>query len=239
MGVQVSAVVLAAGQGIRFGSGEVKVLARLAGRTLLEHALDRLQASGVVDELVVVLPRQEVDRGRVAEEVGLAGAARFVPGGARRQDSAAAGFAATSPGAGIILVHDAARPLASPTLVQRVVAAAREHGAAAPACLAVDSVKEGEDGFVMRSLPRHRIYLTQTPQGFQRELLQRMYDTAREQALEVTDEAQLAETIGLRVALVAGDRSNLKITTREDLAMAAGILTAAGSGGGCEGSSPG
>jgi 2-C-methyl-D-erythritol 4-phosphate cytidylyltransferase/2-C-methyl-D-erythritol 2,4-cyclodiphosphate synthase len=174
-----------------------------------------------VDELVVVLPGE-----LVADGSALVGATRarchVVAGGARRQDSVRAGFAAVNHSARIVLVHDAARPFVSRAVIDRVLAAADETGAAVPAVQASDTVKRvGVDGRrrVAQTVPRSEVWLAQTPQGFRREVLAAAM-TASVGQTEATDEAQLVELMGGEVQVVDGDAGNVKVTTAEDVARA-------------------
>lgn len=226
MSRKVSAVVLAAGRGVRFGADRNKAFVELKGRTLLQHSLERLRASECVDELIVVL--SEADLVTFGDQVraDLAGHAnaRIVTGGARRQDSARAGYEASDPEADIVLVHDSVRPLVPPPLVRALVEAAEEHGAAAPALPATDSVKEGAEGYLVRSIPRSIVHLTQTPQAFGRSVYGRMCRAVEEAGRDVTDDAEMAEVAGVRVRIVPGHRVNLKVTTPEDLLLAECLL---------------
>jgi len=145
--VHVSGVVLAAGQGERFGGQENKAFALLSGRALLLHSLVAFSASGVVDELVVVArPGEESRVQKALGEVPVP--SKVAPGGERRQDSARAGVAAAS--GKLVLIHDAARPLVGPQLIRRVLAATLEHGAAVPVLPVTDTVRYvDEQGFLM------------------------------------------------------------------------------------------
>jgi 2-C-methyl-D-erythritol 4-phosphate cytidylyltransferase/2-C-methyl-D-erythritol 2,4-cyclodiphosphate synthase len=158
----------------------------------------------------------------------------LVTGGARRQDSVANAFERVATIADVVIVHDAARPFASQALIQRVLDAARESGAAIAALPAQDTVKEaifrtraGDDALVQRTLPRERIFLAQTPQAFHRDVLQAAIQAGRETGGEATDEAMLVERAGYQVRLVSGEPHNVKITTVDDWNMA---LAAAGGG---------
>jgi 2-C-methyl-D-erythritol 4-phosphate cytidylyltransferase/2-C-methyl-D-erythritol 2,4-cyclodiphosphate synthase len=153
-----------------------------------------------------------------------------VAGGVRRQDSVSQAFAAVGAGIDVVLVHDAARPFATAALVSRVIAAARASGAAVPALGATDTVKlaraEGDRRWVASTVPRQDVYLAQTPQGFSREVLAAAL-AASSAVGEATDDAALVERLGGTVELVAGEPTNLKITTPADLAAARSGVTGA------------
>ena len=141
-----------------------------------------------------------------------------VTGGERRQDSVARGLEALSDGIDIVLIHDAARPFASPDLAERVIAAAREHGAAVPVISVPDTVKRIRDDEVTETLDRNALGLAQTPQGFRREVIERAYREL--EGADVTDDARAVELMGGRVAVVPGESGNFKVTTPVDLELA-------------------
>jgi 2-C-methyl-D-erythritol 4-phosphate cytidylyltransferase len=124
----------------------------------------------------------------------------------------------------LVLVHDGARPLVTQDLIERIIDAARETGAAVPAIPLDDTIKEAEKDRVVRTLDRSRLFRIQTPQGFALGLLQRALERAQAEGAEGTDEASLVERLGLPVALVPGDPRNLKITSPLDLTMAEAFL---------------
>ena len=220
---RVGAILAAGGIGARLGAGQPKQFLDLDGRSMLERSLAVLATHPDVQEVVVALP----DTYLAPMPACLARAwpcpVRAVAGGARRQDSVANAFAALAPSTTVVLVHDAARPFASPELVRRMILAAQVSGAAIPAVAATDTVKLGRDGdgrrWVAATLPRQDVYLVQTPQAFTREVLAAALagSTSAESA---TDEAGLVERMGGRVELVDGETANVKITTPADLAAA-------------------
>lgn len=216
----VAAILLAAGASARM-DGVDKPWADLAGRPVVARSLQVLLSLSEVEMLVCVAPRE-----RHHELRALAGetAARVVcvEGGARRQDSVAAGMAAAIDAAWY-LVHDAARPLASPALARRVLAAAREHGAAVPGAPVVDTLKRVDgSGRVIETVDRGALRAVQTPQAFAAELLRRAH---AEVAADVTDDAAMVEALGGRVVVVGGEPENLKITTPGDLEIARLLLS--------------
>jgi len=202
----------------------MKQFAYLRGKPVLEWTLEAFQGHGEVDAVVLVLPdEQDLKhyRMRYAKIVDI------VRGGERRQDSVWQGFrlldAAT---AEVVLVHDGARPLVSPGLISRVIAAARADGAAVPALPLEDTVKEVREGRVVRTADRTLLARTQTPQGFLYTVLKKALYQARRDRFYGTDEAMLAERAGIPVSVVEGDPRNIKITTLVDLKIAEGLLDA-------------
>ena len=217
---RVWAVVVAAGEGRRFGGP--KQFAALRGRAVLDWSLAAFESSPHVDAVVLVLAHPG-EGGKYAARYAKIGA--VVRGGERRQDSVACGVAALKGQSDdIVLVHDGARPLVTQELIERVLDAARETGASVPAVPLEDTVKEAEKSRVVRTLERSRLFRVQTPQGFALGLLQRALAQAKAEGAVVTDEAALVERLGLPVALVPGDPRNIKITSPLDLTMAEAFL---------------
>ncbi|MCR4391264.1 MAG: 2-C-methyl-D-erythritol 4-phosphate cytidylyltransferase [Candidatus Acetothermia bacterium] len=217
-----SGVILAAGRGERFGGGRNKVWAELAGRPLLHYPLRAFARSGAVNEVIVVArPGEERDVDRIAGAVPLP--VRVVPGGERRQDSARAGVEAAR--GEYVLVHDGARPLVSPELIRRVLAAAEAHGAAVPVLPVVDTVRYARGGYLaLEPVTRDGLVHIQTPQGGRRELLLVAYTEATLRGLDLPDDAAALLALGQPVAAVPGDPENLKVTRPGDLALAARLL---------------
>ncbi len=216
-------IVAAAGEGRRLGARLPKALVPLAGRPLFLHSVLAFAKLSFVREIVLVLPGAWIERVRRAHggELDRLKVRAMVPGGARRQDSVRAGLAATR--AGVVLVHDAARPLVTARAARAVALAAARHGAAVLAAPAVDTIKVADRrGRVVATPDRATVWHAQTPQGFRREVLARAYRKAGR--ARATDDAQLVERAGGTVVVVPGDASNFKVTTREDLARAEKVL---------------
>jgi len=212
----VTAIIVAGGRGSRLGADRPKQLLEIGGRTMLQWSVSAFDSHPAVSEVVVVLPRDLKES--VVFDCQTRG--EIVFGGERRQDSVAAGFAASNAAAEIVLVHDAARPFVSGELITRVIDAAAAHGAAVPARHASDTVKRAPraGAAVVETIPRETVWLAQTPQGFRRDVLADAM--ARSDGSDVTDEAMMAERAGHPVHVVEGDESNVKITTQEDLRLA-------------------
>jgi len=220
----VAAIIAAGGRGIRLGAGRPKQLLEIGGRSMLRRSVELLAAHPDVSEIVVVLPADLIDE-PPAYFGALGKPTRVVEGGARRQDSVANGLLAVHECADIILIHDAARPFASPELISRTIAAAAESGAAVAAMPSSDTVKlvleapTPQRPVVERTIPRERVYLAQTPQAFRADVL-RAAMAVSTGGSTATDEAALVEAAGYPVRLVMGDAANVKITTMTDLYVA-------------------
>jgi len=224
--MSVGVIVVAAGRGQRFGGRVPKQLLDLGGRTLLQRSVETFDRFPGTAALVVVLPPDVVDQGPALVGPTLR-PCRFVAGGERRQDSVRLGFQALAENCSIVLIHDAARPFVTTGVIERVIAAAERTGAAVPATESRDTVKRVTGGTmtVQATIPRHEIWLAQTPQGFRRELLDTVL--AQPATEEATDEAMLAERAGHVVEVVPGDEGNVKVTTAGDLDAARARLSVA------------
>ena len=214
------AILVAAGRGERLGASRPKAFLEVAGQALLLRAARAFDAAALVDGIVAVVPEDEVENARVL--LGPIGKLRgVVPGGARRQDSVLEGLkAAPDAWDGTVLVHDAARPFVPPELVDAVVVAAREHGAALPVLPVVDTIKRVQGGRAVATVDRAELAAAQTPQGFRFSLLVRAYEQAFRDRVSLTDESMAVERLGRDVAIVPGSPDNRKITTPDDLAWA-------------------
>ena len=223
--MHVTAIIAAAGRGERFGGGVPKQLMTLGGRPILQHSVDAFVLHERITDLIVALPF-ELAADTPSYLRGRSKPIEIVEGGNRRQDSVARAFACVPTAADIVVIHDAARPLVSSALIARTIDAAAAHGAAIAAVAATDTVKRADERrFVVDTLPRHGIFLAQTPQAFRTSVLREALASA-DAAAEATDEASLIERAGHRVQLVDGDPRNLKITTADDLAAAEGLVEA-------------
>ncbi len=209
------AVVVAAGNSTRMGSGRSKILEELGGEPVIARSLKALSACPQVREIVVVC--REEDRAAVTAAAQAAGVtAGVVLGGAERQDSVRRGVEALPPETEYILIHDGARPLVTPEVIERVCEDALEYGAATAAVPSKDTCKLG-DGFVEATPPREKLFAVQTPQAFKKDLYLYALSRAEDAGKSYTDDCQLIEAVGGKVRLTKGDYRNIKITTPEDL----------------------
>lgn len=211
--MRASGIILAAGRSERFG--EDKIFLELQGLPVLLHSVRAFLAAGVVEEIVIVArPSTEFRVAMLLQDLDFP--VRVVTGGQRRRDSSLAGVEAAR--GEFVLIHDAARPLASPELIRKVLASAEAHGAAVPALPVVDTLRYVENGFLKpQVVPRAGLVAMQTPQGFRRDLLLPALQECDE---DLPDDAAALLFRGIPVAVVPGDRRNLKLTYPEDLALA-------------------
>ena len=224
MGQDAAAIVVAGGRGVRFGGPTRKQYLRLQGRPVVWWSLKAFQASPSTRCIVLVVPRRDHERLRKAASVWrFSKLMAIVAGGLSRADSVREGLSAVPPEVRWVAVHDAVRPLVTPRLIERTIAEARRHRAAIAACPSRDTIKLADaSGRVASSPKRERVWLAQTPQAFERKLLEQAH--ARGRGLSVTDDSQLVERLGVRVRLVPASAENLKITVPSDLELARLIL---------------
>lgn len=220
--MSVWAVLVAAGRGERLGSERPKAFARLGGRPLLAESLERLEGSDSIDGIVIAAPAGwEEPAILLAEELGAGKVSACVPGGETRAGSVRACVAEVPDEAAAILVHDAARPLISSSVIERVLAPLRDGWDGCVAALPVaDTLKRGEEGAVASTVDREGLFVVQTPQAFVASVFRR----ALARGGDATDCAGLVEAIGGRVKLVEGDRQLVKVTTPADLAFVESLL---------------
>jgi 2-C-methyl-D-erythritol 4-phosphate cytidylyltransferase len=227
--VRASAIIVAAGSSQRMG-GIDKLFASVGGRPLLHHTLSAFEACESVNHVMLVVSLESAPQalkllknGRFQKVDGTCA------GGATRQDSVRAGIGALR-ACEWVVVHDAARPLVTPLLIENGIAAAQETGAATAGLPVTDTLKEvGSDDTILWTVARERLWAVQTPQVFRYELLLRAHEREN---LVASDDAGLVEQIGGRVRIYRGTGTNLKITTPEDLALADALLQRRSSGAG-------
>jgi 2-C-methyl-D-erythritol 4-phosphate cytidylyltransferase len=212
------ALIAAAGSGERLGIDRPKAFAGLGGRPLLAESLDRLDRCELVDAIVVAAPPGwEEPSILLAEELAASKVVACVTGGTTRAQSVAAALFEVPVGALVVLVHDAARPLVSDAVVERIVRPLREgFDGAVPALRVADTLKRVDDGVVAETVDREGLVAVQTPQAFLAPSLRKAFAG---QIAGATDCASLVEESGGRVAVVEGDPRLLKITTQADLAL--------------------
>lgn len=210
------AVLAAAGRGERLGSDRPKAFARLGGRPLLAESLERLEGSAWIDFIVIAAPAEwEEPAILLAEELGAGKVSSVVTGGASRSESVREALAEVADDAAVVLVHDAARPLLSEDVIERVLAPLSEGWDGVVPGLAVsDTIKRVEGDRVVETLPRGELVAVQTPQAFIASVLR---EALAGDVSAASDCASMVEARGGRVKVVEGDPRLLKVTSREDL----------------------
>ena len=219
-----TAIIVAGGSSQRMGFD--KLLAPLAGKPVVAHSIAAFEQTESVSGIVLVAHAERLSEyEEVVRSHGFQKVMAVIPGGARRQDSVLRGLEQTGAASEFVAVHDGARPLARPDLIERIFESARTHGGAASGAPVIDTLKRLDgDRVVAGGVERTNLCSVQTPQIFRRELLQKAYRAVFAAALEVTDEISAVEQVGGKVVLVLNDEPNFKITYPSDLPLAEFIL---------------
>lgn len=220
------AVVVAAGKGERMNSAINKQFIEISKKPILAYCLETLEGCDCIDEIVVVAREEEIfNAADLVRCYGISKVKQVIKGGETRQDSVLCGLGAVNGRYEFVAVHDGARPFVRPDEVHAVVCAAIVDGAAALGVRVTDTVKEcDEDGFIIKTVDRSRLWNVQTPQVFAVPLLWSAYQRVAQKNLYITDECMAAEAMGIKVKMVEGCGDNIKITTPNDLALAETIL---------------
>ncbi len=218
----VTAVIVAAGSSTRMGTP--KQFIPLLGRPLIAHTLAAFEQCAAIGEIVVVEREEDHTRLReIAETYGITKLSAVVCGGSTRQQSVRNGVNACH--ADYVAIHDGARPLVTPAIIELVIQGAVQYGAATAAVRTKDTVKiADENGVVITTPDRTALWNVQTPQIFEKALYERAWQHAVAQGLDVTDDCQLVEALGQPVKLVEGSYTNIKVTTPEDVPFAEELL---------------
>lgn len=217
----VAVILPAAGAGTRMGGRTPKQFLKLSGTSIVRATTERFARHPAVASIVVVAPPAHVRRTReLLRALPFPGSLAVVEGGRERQESVALGLRAIVGAPDVIVVHDAVRPFVTRSLIDAVLAAACEHGAAICAVPVKETLKRVIGDVVEETVDRTVLWSVQTPQAFRAALLREAHDKARRDGFVGTDEAVLVERLGERVRVVPGLETNVKITTREDLRLA-------------------
>lgn len=229
----VCAVIVAGGSGQRFGNPGGKQLIDAAGRPLMTWSLLAFDAAPSVGHIVVVCPaeRTEEVRRRAVDPFDLTVPVSFAPAGDTRQDSTRSGLAEVPETCDFVAIHDGARPLITPEVIEgavRVLCEDAELDGVVCGQPAVDTLKLVEDGMILDTPDRSRFWTVQTPQIFRVEALRRAEDVVRAEGFVGTDDASIVERAGGRVRCVEAPRDNLKVTLPEDLPLVEFLLSSRG-----------
>jgi 2-C-methyl-D-erythritol 4-phosphate cytidylyltransferase/2-C-methyl-D-erythritol 2,4-cyclodiphosphate synthase len=222
----VCAVIVAAGKSMRMGADKSGIL--LAGKPALRRCLEAFESCGEVEYLCLVTAQERLEFClRLAEQWGLTKLKSIVPGGDTRTASVYNGLKALPSECEIVVIQDGARPFTTPEIIQKSIGSARERGSGVAAMRCRDTVKAaGDDGLVEHTPDRRSLWLVQTPQTFQYQMIRQAYDRAAAEGIDATDDAAIAEWSGEKVFLVEGSADNIKITTPEDIPHAEAIACA-------------
>ncbi len=223
----VTAIIVAAGKSERMGTGADKAFLNLGPRPVVAWSLLAFERCPDVDQIVLVVRKEQLVAAKaVARMFGISKLLAVVPGGSKRQDSVMNGLKALDIDARVVVIHDGARPCVTSETISETVKLARRSGAAVVGRHIWDTVKVVEKGTqVTRTEDRSKLWAVQTPQAFDVKLLKRAYANVIEQKVEVTDDASAVELLGEPVKIYECNKPNLKITTVEDLRLAAAIVS--------------
>ena len=222
----VTAIIVAAGKSARMGGGVDKAFLNLGPRPVVAWSLLAFEKNADIDSIVLVVRKDQITATKaVARMFGISKLTKIVPGGARRQDSVQAGLKEVDSDTRIVVVHDGARPCVSQQVISDVIKGARRGAASVTGCRIRDTVKIVEKGITVSStVDRAKYWMVQTPQAFPVSMLRKAYAKVEAENLEVFDDAQAVEIAGDAVKICESETPNLKITTSEDLQVAAAIL---------------
>ena len=219
-----SVVIAAAGSSERM-CGEDKLFVDIAGTPALAHTLAAFQSIGLVSEIIVVARAEKFEHiGELCRQHGIEKATKVMAGGRTRLESVMNGVLAVSKKARIIAIHDGARPCVDSGVIERAISSASKHHAVAPAVPVSSTLRKAENGTVLETVDRDGLFEIQTPQVFTAEIIKAALTNAINKSAEVTDDCMAAELIGVKVRITEGSRSNIKLTTCEDIAIAEAIL---------------
>jgi len=219
-----SVVIAAAGASERMG-GEDKLFLEIHGAPVLAHSLMAFQNCNSIDEIVVVAGNDHLSRiGEICKHYGIGKASKIMLGGATRLESVINGVFAVSNKSQLIAIHDGARPCISEAVIMKAITAATKYHAAAPSVPVSSTLKKAENGTVLETISRDNLFEIQTPQVFTAELIKAALTNAQRKSLDVTDDCMAVELIGFPVHITDGSRTNIKLTTKEDIFLIDAIL---------------
>jgi len=221
-----SAIIVAAGRGTRMGPNIDKLFLEVAGRPVIAHTWARFDSAACIGEIVIVVRSGlEAAFKDIATALKPKKPYRFAEGGTERQDSVWNGLQALSAGAGVVAIHDGARPCVSHELIEETVRAAKDSGAAVAAQRITDTIKQSDDGaMISTTIDRSKLWSVQTPQAFRVGVIRKAISTARAQGLNLTDDTAACELISQPVKLVESKQPNPKVTVPGDLVFIESLL---------------
>ena len=218
----VSAIVAAAGSGTRMKTKNSKQLIEIEGMPVVAHALLALQKSSLIDEIVIVTRESDIlIMSDIAKEFNITKVTHVIKGGDTRTESVKNGIDHAK--GEYVVIHDGARPCVKTEHIDKTVQKAFETGAAALGCPVADTIKRvDENGFIKKTVDRNNLWQIQTPQVFEKSLILKAYEQGNTDG--ATDDCMLLESIGVRVAMVEGDKSNIKVTLPGDLDIVSSVI---------------
>lgn len=223
----VHAIIVAAGKGIRMSNTMRKQYMALDGIPILSRTLGVFDRCDLIDQIIMAVPEDDIDycRDEIIPAANMKKETIIVIGGARRQDSVYESLKAIETVDAIVLIHDGVRPFVNPEHLVACIKGAQKHGACILGIPAFDTVKQVDaKNEIVDTQKRDTLWLAQTPQAFQLELIKRAHEIAKQEGFTGTDDASLVERLGGIVKIIPGSRNNIKITNQEDLKLAQALL---------------
>lgn len=220
------AIVVAGGRSNRMGPDVDKAFLSLGPKPVFIHALMAYEKCRDIDEVVLVVRKERIESARCAVQMfGCNKVRTIVAGGSQRQASVCNGMAEMSDDVEIVVVHDGVRPCVTPALISSTIKSAKKYGSGVAAVKITDTVKEVPRGqIIAKTIDRTKLWRVQTPQSFKKDLLKKAFEFVNKKRLKVTDEASAVELISKTVRIVESSSSNIKITTPDDLVLAAALM---------------
>jgi len=221
--MKADAVIVSAGKGQRFTEGKKKQYYLLADKPILAHTLDKFETCPLVRSILLVVGQGDMNYclKEIVEKYRYRKISHIVPGGKRRQDSVKNGIDALSKDVDIVVIHDGVRPLVTREMIEQSIHSAQRFGAVVLAMPVKETIKMAHaDGTVLKTLERESLWHIQTPQAFQARVIKQAYQKAAKDGFFGTDDASLVERLGMKVHILPGSYTNIKITTSEDLILA-------------------
>ena len=225
-----SAIIVAAGKGIRMDDNVRKQYLLLDNRPLISHTIEVFDECNIIDEIFLVVPEEDFVfcNENILNQQNFQKKVSLVPGGAKRQDSVYNGLLAIDnimDNNSIVVIHDGVRPFIRSEQLTECIKCATDYDACIFGIPAYDTLKRvNSSGFIENTIERNIIWLAQTPQAFKYNLIRRAHENALRAGIKGTDDAMLVEQLGIKVKIIKGSRCNVKITTREDLLLARAIV---------------
>jgi 2-C-methyl-D-erythritol 4-phosphate cytidylyltransferase len=221
--MKVEALIVSAGKGHRFIEGKKKQFHLLAEKPILAHTLDKFETCPLIHSILLVVGQEDMDYclKEIIEKYQYKKISQIVPGGKRRQDSVRNGIEVLSKDAEIVVIHDGVRPFVTKEMIEDSIRSAIRFGAVVLAMPVKETIKMVQpDGTVLKTLDRESLWQIQTPQTFQVNVIKEAYHKATGDGFAGTDDASLVERLGIKVHILPGSYTNIKITTPEDLILA-------------------
>jgi 2-C-methyl-D-erythritol 4-phosphate cytidylyltransferase len=221
------AIILAAGKGTRMNAGRNKQFILLNGKPLLAHTLEAFQNCSEIDNIILVAAKDELEscKEHIIDVYGFDKVDKLVEGGIERQHSVYNGIKELKEQCDIVIIHDGARPIVPTGIIESCIEGARLYGAVSAGMPAKETIKMlDEEDFVECTPERGKVWITQTPQAFKLDVIRKAHENAEIKGISGTDDAFLAECIGIKVKMLESSYENIKVTTPEDVIIAETIM---------------